>query len=133
MELAVVPKAIHCQPNATVRDALRILQKSSMGSVVVAEGLKVVGIFTERDYLLKIAGKAVDIDKTPISNFMTRDPVCVKKQATIGEALAVMHKGNFRHVIVVDSYNNLERIFSVKDVASYFVDIVSQAAPKVAA
>jgi len=135
-DLNVVPLAVKVAPDAKLDHVVGLLRKSNIGSVVVAEGNKVVGIFTERDHLLKVAGKSLDHKKEQVQNYMTKDPVCIQKDETIGDVLKKMRNGNFRHLIIVDAYHNLERVISVKDVIDYVIDVLNdlaQAEPKKAA
>ena len=120
------PLAVRCSPTTTVAEATQIMQSAKIGSVIITEKEVVVGIFTERDYLLKIAGKNLDPEKLPISQFMTKDPVCVDKKAPIIELLRLMRKGNFRHLIVTDGDKHIERVISIKDVTNYLIDVLAE-------
>jgi len=126
MDLPHVPVAIRCTPETSLRDAVRTLHKSEVGSIIVAEGLKVVGIFTERDILTKIVDKPVNFEKEKVSAFMTKDPVCIPKSENISAILKRMSEGNFRHLIIVDAYNNLERVISIKDISQYLVSVFQE-------
>ena len=73
-ELRLTSDVVQCDPSTLVADVREILQTSKIGCIVVSEKRKVVGIFTERDYLMKLAGKERKVDSTPISRWMTKNP-----------------------------------------------------------
>jgi len=110
-----------CSPETSVHDAVTILQTTNIGSVVITDGLKVLGIFTERDFLMRFAIKPLDPKREPISLYMTKKPACVQRHATIGQVLITMGTGNFRHIIVTDIYQNVESVLSMKDLVGYLV------------
>jgi CBS domain-containing protein len=80
-----------------------------------------VGIFTERDFLLKVMGKVTDLSSRVVGEFMTKDPVREKPEASLAFALSVMSHGGFRHVPIVDQDDVPIGIVSVKDVVDHFV------------
>lgn len=124
-ELGLGPRAITCAPNTPIKEALKILRTNDIGSVVVVEGLKVHGIFTERDCLHKVAAKPVNFEKEPVSSFMTHTPTCINKETSFGDVLREMRGGNFRHMIIVDSYKNVERVISIKDIMNHLIDTLN--------
>lgn len=123
-DLGEPKRAHHCDPDASVTDVLQILRKEKIGSIVVVEDRQVVGIFTERDYLEKVAlnPKESQPEDLKVKNFMTRNPVTVKRQDTICETLTKMRKGKFRHVVIVDSYKHLEKVVSMREIMDYLLD-----------
>jgi len=123
-ELGLGPAAIKCAPTTPLREAIKILRTQDIGSVVVAENLKPIGIFTERDCLHKVAAKPVNFEKETVSSFMTHAPVCIDKQTSFGDVLKKMREGNFRHVLIIDSYSNVERVVSIKDIMNYLIDVL---------
>ena len=110
------------RPEATLQECLDIMQKHRVGSLLVVDvSGKLVGIFTERDFLLKVLGKVSDFSSAHVSDFMTKDPVREKPDASLAFALSVMSHGGFRHVPIVDQDDNPIGMVSVKDVVDYFV------------
>lgn len=82
------------------REAIAVLAKESSGGVVVVQDGIVVGIFTERDVLKKVAGTKAGLDR-PVSEFMTPDPVVLREDDTMAVALNKMGTGGFRHLPLV--------------------------------
>ena len=72
----------------------------SVGSIVVMEGGRPVGIFTERDFLKKIAPLDQDLRYEPISKFMTPNPKSLPLDAPISKAMIFMRLGRFRHILL---------------------------------
>lgn len=109
-------------PEASLRECLDLMQSKKVGSLLITEASgRLVGIVTERDFLLKVAGKVSDLEKSLVKDFMTKDPVRERPEATLAFALSVMSHGGFRHVPIVDQDDIPVGIVSVKDVVDYFV------------
>lgn len=89
------------QPATTVREVVDLLRENPAGAVLVMEGTRAVGIFTERDVLRKIAGVSIHLDE-PVSAHMTRDPVVLRESDTIAVAFNKMGDGGFRHIPLVN-------------------------------
>jgi len=106
-------------PTATVREVLRLMADNKVGCVLVNEDGKMVGIFTERDALLKLGEKAAELGSRPISEFMTTKVESLPPTAKIAFAVHRMDMGGYRHVPVVDEKSQTVGIFSVRDILSY--------------
>lgn len=102
------------EPDATVFDAIAKMVDHNVGSIVVAEEDQVVGIFTERDYLRKIALKGRTSSETSVTTVMTTDVICVDPDYTIEECLAIMTENKCRHLPVM-SDGELNGIVSIGD------------------
>jgi CBS domain-containing protein len=86
---------------ADVNEAIRRMHDKAIDCVLETEGGRLVGIFTDRDAVLKVAG--LPREARPISTLMTRDPVVLRHDETIAVAINKMAVGGFRHIpIVVD-------------------------------
>lgn len=102
--------------------AMRLMKENRIGCLLVVDGAgKVSGIFSERDCILKVFGCEKDLSKTPISEFMTPDPVCEFPDTTVAYALNVMSHGGFRHIPIVDGERVAVGIVSVKDIVDNIV------------
>ena len=86
----------------TVFAAARIMLQSHVGAVVVVDGTRLVGIFTERDALFRVIAAGLDPKTTKLAQVMTAEPRSIKPSATFGNALHMMYEGGFRHVPVVE-------------------------------
>lgn len=90
-------------PDATVYDALRLLDERDVGALLVISGEKLVGILSERDYARKVALKGKTSMRTPVREIMTEKVVVVGPDRTIEEALAIMTERRLRHLPVVEA------------------------------
>lgn len=110
------------KPEATLAECLEILQRHKVGSLLVVDGDgKLVGIFTERDCVMKVMGKVGSLKDAVVSDFMTKNPVRERPEASIAFALNLMSHGGFRHVPIVDQDDIPIGIVSVKDVVDHIV------------
>jgi len=87
-------------PEETVREAVGLLRGDASGAIVVVDRGAIVGIFTERDVLLKVAGQPERMDE-PVSRYMTPDPVILRDTDTMAVAVHKMGLGGFRHIPLV--------------------------------
>lgn len=108
------------QPTTTLRAAIALMQKGEFGCVLVlGAGGELAGVFTERDLLLKIAGKRLDWDAERVERFMTRNPETLPETANLAFVLNVMTSGGFRHVPIVDAAGKPVCVVSIRDVVRY--------------
>jgi len=94
-------EVISITPNRPVFDALVILAEYRIGALVVLEGEKLVGIFSERDYAREVILKGRSSKTTHIIDVMTHDVVCGNPDDTVQQAMTLMTSKNFRHMPVV--------------------------------
>ncbi|WP_435199885.1 CBS domain-containing protein [Qipengyuania sp. 902] len=93
---------ISCSVDGQVRDAVRLLASKRIGALPVMEGGKVVGIFSERDVLYRLAEEGDACLARPVGDVMTSPPITVDRATKIDQALALMTKRRIRHLPVVD-------------------------------
>ena len=104
-----------------VEAAIQVLKDNRVGCVVIAdEADRVVGIFTERDVLLKLDFKNYS-GNAFISEFMTANPKAVTMTDSIAYVLQLMSEGGFRHVPIIDHDGMGVGLVSVKDIVDYIV------------
>jgi CBS domain-containing protein len=109
-------------PGTTIGEAARIMKENRVGCVLVEDGGKLVGIFTERDILTKLVGTGYDPAHVRVDGVMTRDPESLSPEDPIAFAMQRMSVGGFRHVPLVDSDGRPVGILSVKDIVDYLVE-----------
>lgn len=102
-------------PDMTVRAACKLMAEKSIGALLILDGSRVAGIFTERDVLIKVVGGGVDPDKTPVSQVMVKDPQTIRGAQSLAYALLMMMEGGYRHVPVVDDDGKAVGIVSSRD------------------
>ena len=101
-------------PGETVLHAVRMMAEKDVGALVVVEGGKPVGIFTERDYARKMVLEDRDSKSTPVGDVMSTRIVCVSPDQTIEECMAVMTEKRVRHLPVL-AEGKLVGIVSIGD------------------
>ena len=97
-------KAIHAVgPDTSVTECVRLMTAGKIGALIVMDGKRLIGIFTERDALNKVLAGGLDPDKTKVSKVMTKDPYSVRPTTTVGDAMELITKRRFRHLPIVDN------------------------------
>ena len=94
-------KLLLAPPTTVVAKAAKLMAARNVGAVLVVDGEQLVGIFTERDALIRVLAHGLDADTTPIGEVMTREPQTVDPEKPFGYALMLMHESGFRHLPVV--------------------------------
>ncbi len=108
-------QAIALTPAATVKQAIDLLLSHDIGAVVIVDDDgKLLGIFSERDLLTKVASPTVDHMARPVRDFMTPNPATVRPTDTLAFVLHQMDVGGYRHLPVLKDGQPLGMI-SVRD------------------
>jgi CBS domain-containing protein len=94
--------------------------------MIVNEDGRLSGIFSERDFVLKVADSYEQVKHRPIVEFMTPNPVAEQMDCTVAFALNLMSHGGFRHLPIVDQDGRPVGAISVKDVVDYIVQSFTQ-------
>ena len=108
-------------PQATVREAIELMAEHRIGALLVAEGDRIVGIFTERDYARKIEVRGRASGDTRLAEVMTPDVLHVGPATTTQECMALMTDKRLRHLPVLDG-DRLVGIVSIGDLVKYRID-----------
>jgi CBS domain-containing protein len=85
----------------TIAEAASLMAQRRVGSALVVDGQRLLGIFTERD-IVKALSQDASATHQAIGHWMTRNPQTISSDATIEEALERMLDGGFRHLPVMD-------------------------------
>jgi CBS domain-containing protein len=131
-------EAIHSvAPATSVTECVRKMTAEKIGALVVMDGERLVGIFTERDALNKVLAAGREPATTNVSDVMTRDPYCIAPTTTVGDAMEVVTRRRFRHLPVVENGKVLAVISSgdlthwlVKDQMEEVQELVDLAAAR---
>ena len=90
-------------PKTSVRDAARLMKQTRVGALLVVENGHLVGIFTERDALVRVLAEGLDPATTPLAAVMTLNPITIHPDQPFVSALHLMYENGFRHVPVVEN------------------------------
>jgi CBS domain-containing protein len=97
-------KAIHSVgPDISVTECVRLMTAGKIGAMIVMDGERLIGIFTERDALNKVLAGGLDPGNTKVSEVMTKDPYCIRPTTTVGDAMKLITRRRFRHLPIVDN------------------------------
>jgi CBS domain-containing protein len=110
---------LRIEGSATVLDAVKRMVESNVGSLLVTDEGKLVGIVTERDYLRRVTLENRDENETPVREIMTAPLVYVTPDTSVEECMAVMTERRIRHLPVLTDRRELAGIVSIGDVVKY--------------
>jgi len=108
---------------ATVSDAIAAMRSHPKHAVVVTEEHVVVGIFTERDLLVRVVAGDLDPSATPVAEVMTPDPVTLPPDASISYAINHMGHGGLSNVPIVDAQGKLLALIGVWEVVRHLDEV----------
>lgn len=103
------------EASQTVLHALMLMSEAKIGAVLITEGGKIVGIYTERDYLTKgeVEGRAAK--DTQLKDVMVSQMLTVTRDTSVEQCIALMKQYRVRHLPVVES-DQLIGLVSMRDV-----------------
>ena len=114
-------------PRDTIEHVVRAMVGCRAGLALVMEGGggngadKLVGIFTERDFVNRIVAAGADVSQ-PVEGFMTRSLKTIRRTSSVHSAVELMAAGGYRHLPVVGDRGEPLGVLSVKDVVRYLVE-----------
>ncbi len=115
--------AVHQVPvTVTVAEAVRTMNQNKIGSVLVMNGAKLAGIFTERDVLRRVVGAELDPLTTPVSKVMTAEVLTVEPTATVQQVIDLFTDKRCRHLPVM-SAGRVVGMISIGDVSRWVANL----------
>ena len=120
-------EVISCESNDTMREAVALLAEKRIGAVPVMRGGSVVGIFSERDVIYKLANEGEACLNRPLADVMTAPPITVETTNLINEALALMTRRRIRHLPFMEN-GAMVAFISIGDLVKYHTDEVEHEA-----
>jgi CBS domain-containing protein len=100
--------------NNTVQQALSLMSEKDCGALLVLEGEKLAGIFSERDFARKVLSESCALDE-PVKRYMTSEVYAVTPETSIDECMALMTTKKFRHLPVLEG-KKLAGVISIGDI-----------------
>jgi CBS domain-containing protein len=107
-------------PEDTIGEAAQLMADANVGSSVVLEHGRLIGILTERD-LLRAMAQRVHPSEARVREWMTAEPVAVSESTSADEAARLMVENGFRHLPVVDGERTLG-VVSLRDVMRHSLE-----------
>lgn len=109
-----------CVPaNTSVRETLSMMVGKQIACVLVEDNNRLVGVFSDRDVLDKVALEYADVIDGPVSSVMSGDPVFVQPDDSAARVLSVMAVSGYRHVPVIDADHQPIGIVSPQRMAAF--------------
>ncbi len=107
-----------------VLEVINLMQKGQFGCALVIDSRdRLVGIVTERDFLVKIMGVQIDPEDVIVDEIMTPSPECLRPTDTVAFALNLMQLGHYRNIPLVIR-DEIDRypvgVVSIKDILNHF-------------
>ena len=114
----MVREVITVDENSTVKEAVDIMNEFQIGSLIVLERGKAMGIVTERDFLKRVIAEGKDVMTTKVKEIMTTPLVVVEPSTDLEEAVKLMFQSKIKKLAVVDA-NKLVGIVTLTDIARF--------------
>ena len=95
-------RVVRAGPESTVHAAARLMAENGCGSILVMEGERLLGIFTERDLLTRVAAAEKSLERTHLREVMTHNPDTVRADETVKEAIRKMDEFSYRYLPVLE-------------------------------
>lgn len=108
---------------ASVAEAAAIMKEREVGSLLVANAGKTVGVVTERDLVVRVLAEHKDPDKTPIESIMSSPIMTVDPDANIVDAIRKMSRLNIRRLVVMEKAKTVG-IVTVRDILKVAPDLM---------
>ncbi|MDB5173116.1 MAG: hrp1 [Phycisphaerales bacterium] len=107
---------VHSIPvDSTALKAIQKMNQHRIGALVVMDGERVAGIFTERDVMQRVVGEQMDAADTSVGEVMTRDVVCCSPDASLEEMSEIMRSRRIRHIPICEEDGALVGLISIGD------------------
>ena len=114
--------AVHgIAPTLSIFEAVAEMNRLRIGAIVILDGGKLAGVFTERDVMRRVVGDGIDAKTVRVSEVMTRDVLTAAPEATIEEVAALFTEKRFRHLPVVAN-GQLVGLVSIGDISRWVAD-----------
>jgi CBS domain-containing protein len=108
-------------PDATVLEAVQLMNRERIGSVLVCGVEGSIGIFTERDVLVRVVAAGRDPATTLVGATMTRPFVAVRTTTTVEEAMRIITTKRCRHLPVRGEDDKIVGVVSIGDLTRWIV------------
>jgi CBS domain-containing protein len=112
-------RALHAVPvTVTVYEAVVAMNQHRIGAMLVMDGAKLAGIFTERDVLTRVISASLDPKVTPVSQVMSSNVLTIAPEATVQQVMDIFAEKHCRHLPVIQG-DKLVGLISIGDVSRW--------------
>lgn len=109
-------------PGTSVLDALKLMADKNIGALMVIDGERLAGIFSERDYARKVTLKGKSSRELTVAEIMTTDVISVRPEQTIVDCMELMTEKRIRHLPVIDAGRTVG-VISIGDVVKSIISV----------
>jgi CBS domain-containing protein len=109
-------------PSESVGAAVRRMGERGLGSLLIVEEGRLVGIFSERDLLRRVVLAGKDPEATRLAEVSTPEPVVVAEETSIRDCTHLLRRHGFRHLPVVDEGGRAVGILSARDFLQFVIE-----------
>jgi signal-transduction protein with cAMP-binding, CBS, and nucleotidyltransferase domain len=117
-EMQIRPHA-EVPPDTTVHQALQALAGLRIASLLIVENGRLLGLFTERDALERVATRLAEVKDRPVREVMTTNPIVLYESDPAGAALSAIAGAGYRHVPVLDIHERVVGVISPRRVFAF--------------
>jgi CBS domain-containing protein len=110
------------RPDSKVIEALRLMADKNVGALVVLEGTRLIGIFSERDYARKVILQGKSSGEISVREIMTSDVVTIEPERTVEECMALVTSRRIRHLPVVEN----EQLLGVISIGDLVKEVIAE-------
>jgi CBS domain-containing protein len=125
LDIAHVPP-VCVAPDATVLEAIKASLPTRVGAVAVVEGDRLVGIFTERDVMLKVVHERRDAETTRVRDVMTAPVIHIAPDQSPREVLSLMLDKHIRHLPISKDGVSVMGMISIRNILQYLVNDLTE-------
>jgi CBS domain-containing protein len=115
--------AVCLQSGISLHEVVEKMRKEHSSCVLICEGERLAGIFTERDYLNKVLSAGTVDRKRPIDDFMSVRPKTLSLDDTVGEAIKIMNEFGFRNVPLVDQQGKCTGLLQIRNIIQFLAEL----------
>jgi CBS domain-containing protein len=120
LEAKKIAGVLAVKPDDTVLAALKLMAERDIGAVIVMQGERLAGIFSERDYARKVELRSKTASGTKVREVMTEKVLCANLEHTVDQCLTLMQEKRIRHLPVVDG-EKVIGVLSARDVQAEYI------------
>ena len=102
------------RPDATVMHAVQRMVQESIGAIAVTDGKHLLGMFSERDLMLRVVVDKRDPERTRVGDVMTSPVETIRRESTADDALKLMLEKHIRHLPIVETDGRLAGMISIR-------------------
>jgi CBS domain-containing protein len=121
-------KVVTATPDDTVRELADRMDENGVGSLVIEDEDRPVGIVTDRDLTVRVLSEGLDPRDTTAAEVMTENPFCIRYDEPVYDLTELMSERGIRRVPVVDEDDDLVGIITLDDALRHLVDMGSNMA-----